>query len=249
MKIIKAKDYNDMSRKAANIVSAQVILKENAVLGLATGSTMIGIYRQLIEWFGKEDIDFSQISTVNLDEYVGLSPAHSQSYRRYMDENFFDHINILPENIHLPLGNARDTEIECLRYERRIQELGGIDLQLLGLGHNGHIGFNEPDSAFEQETHCVELSEQTISANARFFENEKDVPRFAITMGIKSIMQANRILLCVSGEDKADILNRALTGAVTPAVPASILQMHPNLTVVADLGAVSKLEVRRWQRI
>lgn len=242
MKIIIAKDYNDMSRKAANIISAQVILKENSVLGLATGSTALGTYKQLIEWYNKDDVDFSQVRTINLDEYVGMSPAHTQSYRRYMDENFFDHINILPENTHLPLGMAKNVEAECRRYEDLMQSLGGIDLQLLGLGHNGHIGFNEPNSAFEQQTHCVALKEQTIQANSRFFENQDEVPRYAITMGIKSIMQAHRILLCVSGESKADILCRSLTGPVTPEVPASILQMHPNLTVVADRDAASKLK-------
>ena len=243
MKIIVAKDYADMSRKAANVLSAQVILKEDSVLGLATGSTMVGVYRQLIDWYEKDDSDFSRVRTVNLDEYVGLNPADPQSYRYYMEENFFRHINVLPENTHLPDGMAPDLAAECKRYDRLIQGFGGIDLQLLGLGHNGHIGFNEPDTAFEQETYCVQLSENTIQANARFFENAADVPKQALSMGIKSIMQAQRILLCVSGGGKAGILRQALTGPVTPAVPASILQLQPRLTVVADREAAAELDL------
>lgn len=244
MKIIVAKDYQDMSRKGANIISAQAILKESAVLGLATGSTVQGIYRQLIDWYKKGDVSFSQIRTVNLDEYVGLPPEHPQSYRYYMEENFFSHIDILPANTHVPLGTAADIEGEALRYENLIQSLSGIDLQLLGLGHNGHIGFNEPGAAFEKMTHCVALTEQTIEANARFFGAKEKTPRYAVTMGIKSIMQATRILLCVSGGDKAEILEKALFGPVVPEVPASILQMHPNLTVVADLEAAALLPVK-----
>lgn len=240
MKIVRAKEYKDMSRKAANVISAQVILKENAVLGLATGSTVVGIYQQLIEWYRKDDIDFSRISTVNLDEYVGLSPGSPQSYHWFMKENFFCHINVMPRQTHLPDGRAADLEAECRRYDRLIQSLGGIDLQLLGLGHNGHIGFNEPGEAFEKLTHCVALKNSTRKANARFFEQGQQVPDKAITMGIKSIMQASRILLCVSGEAKAEILERVLFGPVTPGVPGSILQMHPNLTVVADEAALSR---------
>ncbi|WP_206459034.1 glucosamine-6-phosphate deaminase [Anaerovorax sp. IOR16] len=239
MRIIKAKDYVDMSRKAANVISAQVILKSNAVLGLATGSTVLGTYDQLVEWYQKGDIDFSCVRTVNLDEYIGLSEQAEQSYRHYMEVNFFHKINITSTNTHLPNGMATNLDEECKRYDRLIESLGGIDLQLLGLGHNGHIGFNEPNEAFEKLTHCVELKESTIQANTRFFEDETSVPRRALTMGIKSIMQAKRILLCVSGVQKASVLQQVLTGPVTPAVPGSILQMHPNLTVVADEEALS----------
>lgn len=239
MKIIKAKDYVDMSRKAANVVSAQVILKSNAVLGLATGATVLGTYEQLVKWYQKGDIDFSFVKTVNLDEYIGLSSRNQQSYRQYMEVNFFRDINVLPQNTHLPNGMAKDLEEECRRYDQLIEFLGGIDLQLLGLGHNGHIGFNEPDQAFEKQTHCVELKESTIQANTHFFEVESAVPKRALTMGIKSIMQANRILLCVSGTQKSLVLKQVLTGPVTPSVPGSILQMHPNLTVVADEEALS----------
>ncbi len=239
MRIIPAKDYADLSRKAANIISAQIILKETSVLGLATGSTPLGVYRQLIEWYRKKDLDFFNIKTVNLDEYCGLTPDHPQSYHCYMKKNFFNHINIDPQNTHLPDGMASDIAAECARYENLIAGLGGIDLQILGLGHDGHIGFNEPDNAFEKITHCVELEEATIQANARFFGSAADVPRKAITMGIKTIMQAHKLLLVVSGADKKDILFRSLCGAISPDIPASILQLHPQLTVVADSDALS----------
>lgn len=240
MKLIQAKDYKDMSRKAANFLSAQVILKGNAVLGLATGSTPVGIYEQLAAWYRKGDIDFSGVSTINLDEYVGLDGNDERSYRYYMNEHLFRHINIKKKNCHLPDGMAENIEEECLRYDRLIEKLGGIDMQLLGLGENGHIGFNEPDEAFEQTTHCVTLKEKTIEANARYFSSRADVPKQAITMGIKAIMQARSIVLCVNGARKADILRKVLYGPVTPAVPGSVLQMHPRLIVVADGPALGR---------
>lgn len=239
MKILKAADYQGMCRKAANILSAQVILFPGSVLGLATGSTPLGVYEQLAEWYNKGDVDFSKVKTVNLDEYCGLSPEHPQSYRYYMNHNFFNQINIPLENTHLPDGLARDMEAECVRYDDLIASLGGIDLQLLGIGHNGHIGFNEPDQAFGKLTHCVSLNERTIEANARFFDSEAQVPKKALSMGVRSIMQAKKILLVVNGADKADILHQALMGPVTPTVPASILQLHPDVTVVADVSALS----------
>ncbi len=232
MNLIKANDYKDLSRKAANVISAQVILKPDCVLGLATGSTPVGTYKQLIEWYNKGDIDFSKATTVNLDEYCGLTPESTQSYRYFMNHNLFYHINIDIKNTYVPNGLAKDYEEECRRYDNLISELGGIDLQLLGIGRNGHIGFNEPDVSFEKTTHIVELDESTIEANARFFETIEQVPRKAITMGIKSIMQAKKILLIANGPDKKDILEKALHGPVTPDVPASILQFHPDLTVV-----------------
>ncbi|WP_130861477.1 glucosamine-6-phosphate deaminase [Bacilliculturomica massiliensis] len=241
MKIIRATDYRDMSRKAANFLSAQVILKENCVLGLATGSTVLGIYEQLIQWYNKGDIDFSAVSTVNLDEYAGLSSEDPNSYGYYMNTNLFRHINIDPRRCHLPDGTAADLTAECLHYEELIQQLGGIDMQLLGLGENGHIGFNEPHQSFAQMTHVVELSESTRAANARFFSSEEDVPKQAVTMGVKRIMQARRILLCVSGQRKARILKEVLFGPVIPAIPGSILQMHPRLTVVADADALAEI--------
>ena len=240
MKIIKAKDYQDMSRKAANIISAQIIMKPDCVLGLATGSTPIGTYKQLIEWYDKGDLDFGDVTTVNLDEYKGLPRENDQSYYYFMHNNLFDYVNINPERTHLPNGMEPDSEKECSRYEALIQSLGGVDLQLLGLGHNGHIGFNEPEEAFETVTHCVDLQQRTIEANKRFFDSIDDVPKQAYTMGIKTIMMAKKILIVVSGEDKAEIVKAAFFGPVTPQVPASILQMHPDVTLVADEAALSK---------
>lgn len=239
MNIIRAKDYQDMSRKAANIISAQIIMKPDCVLGLATGSTPVGTYRQLIEWYEKGDLDFSRVSTVNLDEYRGLAHTDPQSYYYFMQENLFDHVNIDKTVTHVPDGTNPDAADACAKHEQIIKSLGGIDLQLLGLGNNGHIGFNEPGAAFEKETHLVDLAESTIRANARFFTSIDEVPKQAYTMGIRTIMQAKKILVVVSGESKADIVSRAFFGPVTPEVPASILQMHPDVTVVCDEAALS----------
>ena len=243
MKIYKAKDYKDMSRKAANIISAQVIMKPNCVLGLATGSTPIGTYDQLVEWYNKGDLDFSEVTTVNLDEYKGLPRTNDQSYYYFMHQHLFDRVNIDPERTNVPNGMEPDAEKECGRYEDLIRSLGGVDLQLLGLGHNGHIGFNEPGEAFEKETHCVDLTESTIEANKRFFASADDVPKQAYTMGIKTIMQAKKILIVVNGENKADIVERAFFGPVTPEVPASILQLHNDVTLVGDEEALAKIEI------
>lgn len=242
MQICRAKDYNDMSRKAANIISAQVILKPASVLGLATGSSPIGTYKQLIDWYNKGDLDFSQITSVNLDEYVGLNPDNDQSYRYFMNHNFFNHININKERTFVPDGTQLDADKACDAYNQIIRDVGGVDLQLLGLGRNGHIGFNEPGDTFEAETHCVELAPSTIEANKRFFASEADVPRRAYTMGIKTIMQARKIIVVVSGEDKADIMPAILEGPITPKVPASILQLHTDVTIVADEAALSKMK-------
>ena len=239
MRIYKAKDYADMSRKAANIVSAQVIMKPNCVLGLATGSTPIGLYKQLVEWFRKGDLDFSEVMTVNLDEYKGLSRENEQSYYYFMHKRLFEHVNIRLENTHIPDGMEKDARKECAHYEDVIKSLGGVDLQLLGLGHNGHIGFNEPADVFEEVTHCVELTQNTIDVNKRFFSSEEAVPKKAYTMGIGTIMRAKQIVLIVSGEDKADILKKVIEGPVTPKVPASILKFHPYVTIVADKAALS----------
>ena len=243
MKIYKAKDYKDMSRKAANIISAQVIMKPNCVLGLATGSTPIGTYDQLVEWYNKGDLDFSEVTTVNLDEYKGLPRTNDQSYYYFMHQHLFDRVNIDPERTNVPNGMEPDAEKECGRYEELIRSLGGVDLQLLGLGHNGHIGFNEPGEAFEKETHCVDLKDSTIEANKRFFASADDVPKQAYTMGIKTIMQAKKILIVVNGENKADIVERAFFGPVTPEVPASILQLHNDVTLVGDEAALAKIGI------
>jgi len=246
MKIIMAPDYQSMSRKAANIISAQVILYPDSVLGLATGNTQRGIYHQLVEWYRKGDIDFSRVHTVNLDEYCGLPGSHNQSYRYYMNQNLFKDINIPSENTHLPDGLAEDFDEECARYDQLITDLGGIDLQLLGIGHNGHIGFNEPDQAFDKMTHRVQLTQRTIDANVKLFDHPAEMPSHAITMGIKAIMQAKKILLVANGLDKSDILFKALQGPVTPAIPASILQVHPDVTVVADRDA---LKLWNWHEL
>ena len=225
MIIYAGKDYNDVSRKAANIMSAQIIMKPDAVLGLATGSTPVGMYKQLIEWYQKGDLDFSKVTSVNLDEYKGLSGDNDQSYRYFMNTNLFDHVNINKTRTYVPNGLEENSE-------------GGVDMQLLGIGGNGHIGFNEPGEAFEKETHCVNLTESTIKANARFFASMDEVPKQAYTMGIKSIMSARKILLIATGEAKADALYKSLYGPITPNVPASILQLHPDVTVVADEDAL-----------
>ena len=239
MKIIRAKDYYDMSRKAANIISAQVIMKPNCVLGLATGGTPVGTYKQLVEWYNKGDLDFAEVNTVNLDEYRGLTPDHDQSYHYFMHKNFFDAVNIPDERINLPDGAQLDAERECRRYDAAIRAAGGIDLQLLGMGLNGHIGFNEPDEYFSKGTHCVNLTESTIEANKRFFASADDVPRQAYTMGVQTIMLARRIVLVVSGENKAKTVREAFFGPVTPRVPASILQLHTDVSIVADEAALS----------
>ncbi len=243
MVIYKAKDYQDMSRKAANIISAQIIMKPNCVLGLATGSSPVGTYKQLIEWYKKGDLDFSQVTSVNLDEYKGLSPENDQSYRYFMNTNLFDHVNIDKTRTFVPDGLEADSEKKPATIIMQSSVSRAVDLQLLGLGNNGHIGFNEPGAAFEKETHCVDLTESTIEANKRFFESEDDVPRQAYTMGIKNIMQAKKILVVVSGEDKADILKEVLYGPITPKVPASILQLHNDVTIVADEAALSKIDM------
>ena len=239
MKIIKTKDYVDMSRKAANIIAAQIIMKPDCVLGLATGSTPIGTYKELIKAYENGDLDFSLVKTANLDEYRGLEKTNNQSYDYFMKDNLFNHININFENLNIPNGEKPDAEEECARYEAVVKALGGQDLQLLGMGHNGHIGFNEPADEFPKETHCVDLQESTIQANKRFFEKVEDVPTQAYTMGIGTIMQAKKILVIASGADKAEIVKKAFFGPITPQVPASILQLHPDVTVVVDEAAGS----------
>ena len=241
MKIYSAKDYAGMSRIAANILSAQITMKPDCTLGLATGSTPIGTYQVLVERCASGDLDFSQVKSINLDEYVGLSPEHDQSYRYFMNTNLFNHVNINKDNTNVPNGLAEDLDAECQRYNELISTLGPIDILVLGMGHNGHIGFNEPSDIFELETHKVDLAQTTIDANARFFASADEVPRQALTMGIKSIMQAKMILVVVNGKGKAEIVKKAFTGPVTPQVPASILQMHPNVVLVGDEEALSLL--------
>lgn len=239
MRVYCAADYYHASRVAANIISAQVIMKPDCVLGLATGSTPIGTYEQLIRWYEKGDLDFAQVHSINLDEYRGLSSENDQSYRYFMNTHLFDKINIDKKNTYVPNGLEPDSEKACRDYDEIIHAHGGVDLQILGLGHNGHIGFNEPGSAFEKETHCVKLSETTRQANARFFASMEEVPTEAYTMGIKSIMQAKKIVVIVSGESKNEIVKKAFCGPITPEVPASVLQLHNDVILVGDEAALA----------
>ena len=241
MRIYCEKDYNAMSRRAAAIIAAQVVAKPDCVLGLATGSTPVGAYKQLIEWNKQGDVSFAEVRSVNLDEYYGLAPEHDQSYRYFMRTNLFDHVDIEAENTNVPSGLAADPAAECARYEQTVADLGYADLQLLGLGRNGHIGFNEPCDHFPVATHLVDLTQSTIDANARFFASADDVPKQALTMGIGTIMKARKILVVANGADKADAVWKAFAGPVTPEVPASILQLHPDVTLVGDGSALSKL--------
>ena len=235
MKIIRANDYADMSRKAANILSAQIILKPDCVLGLATGSSPVGTYKELIAKYEAGDLDFSKVRTVNLDEYVGLTKDHDQSYAYFMRSNLFDHVNIDQNNCNIPNGMNPDAEAECARYDAIIDAFGGQSAAFATLGAMlmGTIGFNEPADAFVKGTNKVALTASTIDANARFFASRDDVPTHAYTMGIGSIMKAKRVLLVVNGEKKAQAVKDCFFGPLKPQAPGSILQLHPDLTVVA----------------
>lgn len=231
MRILETRNYAEMSALAAEMIAAQVLLKPRCVLGLATGSSPIGTYEKLVEAHKAGRLDFSQVRTVNLDEYCGLPGDNPQSYRYFMDHHLFSQVNISRENTYLPNGTAEDMAEESCRYEALVESLGGVDLQLLGIGHNGHIGFNEPTDSFPPVVHPVALTESTIQANSRLFSRVEDVPTQAITMGIGTILKAERILL-IAGADKQDILKEALYGKVTPWVPASVLQLHRDVTVI-----------------
>ena len=231
MKFITVENYEILSRKAAAIIAAEVIAKPNCVLGLATGSSPVGTYKHLIEWCKNGDLDFSNVSSINLDEYTGLDGTNDQSYRYFMNNNLFDYINIDKANTFVPNGKATDLKAECDAYDNRIKEMG-IDIQLLGIGLDGHIGFNEPDAFFTKETHLVTLDQSTIEANSRFFESIDDVPKTAVTMGMGGIMSAKKVLLIANGQSKKAILEKAFFGPIDPQVPASILQLHPDVTVI-----------------
>ncbi|MBQ7092457.1 MAG: glucosamine-6-phosphate deaminase [Clostridia bacterium] len=241
MRIYCEKDYQAMSRRAANIIAAEVIRKPDCVLGLATGSTPVGTYKELIAMYKQGDVSFKEVHSVNLDEYKGLAPTHDQSYRYFMQDNLFNHVDIDPAKTNVPNGLAEDAEAECAAYDKLVESLGYADLQLLGIGNNGHIGFNEPDSSFTKATHVVDLTESTISANARFFESANEVPRQALTMGIGCIMAARRILLVANGAGKAEALYNTVCGPITPECPATILQLHSDVVIVADEAALSKV--------
>lgn len=241
MRIIVAANYHEMSKKAADIVASQVILKPESVVGLATGGTPVGFYRELIKIHKDGKFSFKDVKTFNLDEYYGLDKDNTQSYHYYMMKNLFNHIDINIENINIPSGTAKDIEVECKAYEARIKNAGGIDIQVLGIGTNGHIGFNEPDVKFEAITHLVNLDEETIEANSRFFNSIEEVPKSAISMGIKTIMHAKKIVLLASGSEKAKVIERMMNGDITPDLPASILQLHPDVTLILDKDAASEL--------
>ncbi len=237
VELVKVKDYNEMSAKACSIILEMMEQEKNPVLGLATGSTPEGLYQEFIHQYNVGNVSFSNVTTFNLDEYVGLSVQDPNSYHYYMKDKLFHHIDINLEQVNIPNGRARDLEQECLDYERKIKESGHIDIQVLGLGLNGHIGFNEPGTAFSSRTHVVKLAESTRKANSRFFSKLEQVPREAITMGIETIMQAKKILLLVSGEKKSNALTRLIEGEVSEDFPASILKHHPNVVVLADTAA------------
>lgn len=242
MRIIVVENYEEMSKKSASMIASQVILKPNSVLGLATGDTPLGMYKELIKLYNQNEIDFKEVRTFNLDEYYGLNRENPQSYYNYMINNLFNNINISRENINVPSGMAKDIDAACLDYENKIKEAGGIDMQVLGIGGNGHIGFNEPDVNFEAETHLVNLDEQTIEANSRFFDSIKDVPVKAISMGIKTIMSSKKIILLANGISKAEAIEKAVKGKINPNVPASILQLHNDVTIIIDKEAASCLD-------
>ena len=245
MKFICAIDDKEAGKTAAEIMAEVIVQRPDALIGLATGSTPINMYSALADMYKNGEISFKRVKSVNLDEYVGLSSDHRQSYAYFMRENFFKHIDILSENTHVPSGTADRASDECERYDRLLDKMGRVDIQLLGIGHNGHIAFNEPSDSFPKDTTLVRLSDSTVKANSRFFDSEEDVPRQAISMGIGRILRSRAILLLVTGRGKADILERALFGDVTPSVPASILQFYQGeLTVVGDAGAFATIKKR-----
>ena len=240
MRLMITESYEELSKAAAEEFAKVIKEKPNAVLGLATGGSPVGMYKELIKMYEKNELDFSKVTTVNLDEYIGLNPEHNQSYRHFMNENLFNHINIT--NTFVPNGLADNLEVECKEYDKKIMELGGIDIQLLGVGNNGHIAFNEPDEQLSAGTHVISLTENTIEANSRFFENINDVPKKAITMGLDGIMKAKKIILIASGESKAEAIKGLFSGKITTDNPASMLQMHRDVTVIVDKEAAKLIK-------
>ena len=241
MRIIKVTDYDEVSVRTANMILGQVNLKPDAVLGLATGGSPVGAYKKIVEAYNNNEIDFSEVTTINLDEYRGIKRSHEQSYWSFMHENLFKHINVREDRIFIPNGENLNAEEVCGEYDRIIEAVGGIDMQILGIGLDGHIGFNEPADYFERNTHCVDQTGSTIEANKRFFNRKDEVPHQAYTMGILPIMQAKKVIMIANGRNKADIIKKTFTGPVTPEVPASILQMHPDFTLIADKDALSEI--------
>ncbi|MBU3175423.1 glucosamine-6-phosphate deaminase [Clostridium estertheticum] len=241
MRIIVVDNYEEMSKKAALMITSQVTLKPDSVLGLATGDTPLGMYEELVKLYNKKEVDFKEVRTFNLDEYYGLDPENPQSYYSFMNKNLFDKVDISKNNINMPDGMVKDVNDFCLLYENKIKTLGGIDMQVLGIGGNGHIGFNEPNVNFEAQTHLVNLDEQTIEANSRFFKSIEEVPVKAISMGIKTIMNSKKIILLANGLNKAEAIAKAVNGKINPSIPASILQLHNDVTIIIDKEAASLL--------
>ncbi|MBX4263951.1 glucosamine-6-phosphate deaminase [Clostridium estertheticum] len=241
MRIIVVDNYEEMSKKAALMVASQVMLKPDSVLGLATGDTPLGMYEELVKLYNKKEVDFKEVRTFNLDEYYGLDPENPQSYYSFMNKNLFDKVDISKNNINMPDGMVKDVNDFCLLYENKIKLLGGIDMQVLGIGGNGHIGFNEPNVNFEAQTHLVNLDEQTIEANSRFFKSIEEVPVKAVSMGIKTIMNSKKIILLANGLNKAEAIAKAVNGKINPSIPASILQLHNDVTIIIDKEAASLL--------
>ncbi len=237
MRIIICDNYEEMSKKAAILVASQVNMKPDCVLGLATGSTPEGMYQKLIEMYNNNEVDFSSVVSFNLDEYYPITKSNVKSYDYFMRKKLFSHINIPAENINIPNGDADDAEAECDEYERLIDMRGGIDLQILGIGQNGHIGFNEPDIILHSRTHKTELTESTINANSRFFDSPDDVPKSALTMGIATILKSKKILLLASGKNKHDAINKLVSGTITTACPATMLNIHNDLVIICDKEA------------
>ena len=246
MKVVIAHDYDELSRIAASTIAAEVRSKPNAVLGLATGSTPLGTYKELVRLHASEGLDFSDVTTFNLDEYYRLPPSHPQSYHRFMEENFFSKVNLRKENTYLPDGLTEDVNGFCLGYERLIRSKGGIDLQLLGIGRDGHLGFNEPGSSLGSRTRLKTLTEETVRDNARFFSDAAEVPRLALTMGVGTILDARKLLLIASGESKAEAVRDSIEGPVTSQVTASALQLHPHVTCVIDEPASGLLKKKDY---
>ncbi|MBT4511870.1 MAG: glucosamine-6-phosphate deaminase [Chloroflexi bacterium] len=241
MEVIIKEDYEEISKLAAQIIAGIVRINPRAVLGLATGGTPVGCYRELVRMHGEEDLDFSQIVTFNLDEYVGIAKDHEQSYYRFMWDNLFSHVNVVPANVHIPDGNAEDLHVACDEYEIEMDEHGGVDIQLLGIGSNGHLAFNEPGSSLGSRTRIKTLTERTRQDNSRFFENIDEVPKYCVTMGIGTIMESGKLLLLANGANKAEAIAAAVEGPITASVPASAIQLHPDVTVIMDRAASSKL--------
>ena len=242
MRLIVTKNYEELSKIAAEEFANVVMEKPTAVLGLATGGSPVGMYKELIAKCENKELDFSKCTSINLDEYIGLNPEHEQSYRNFMNTNLFNHINIDKANTFVPNGLAENLEEECKNYDKKIEELGGTDVQLLGIGNNGHIAFNEPGDELSAGTHIISLTESTIEANARFFDSIDEVPRKALTMGLGGIMKAKKIILIASGEGKAEAIKGLFSGKITTENPATMLQMHRDVVVIVDEAAAKLIK-------